>query len=557
MTTTDPLARIGTQKTPQTQQVPGRTDQVKNNAGGFVFEIDDFARLRRFLTIGTSGGTYYVNERDLTLENATFLIDMISAGNVETHKKVVDEIVAVSVAGRAPKQNPTLFALAVACQMGETEGKQYARAQINQVVRTGTHLFIFVRYLKQFGGWSRGLRKAVGNWYAEKDSDKLALQLIKYRQREGFTHRDVLRLTHPKVEGPGKRAAIDWAVKGKAEDQESVPDFIKFFQMAQAPDADIPSLLERTYLPWEALPDSAMNDTKVWDKLLDNGMPINALVRQLPRLTRLGMLPPMGDGRTDDVIQTLLNPEAVSKSRIHPFQVLVALKTYQQGHGERGSSTWTPSRRVLEALDEMYYLSFGNVESTGKRWMNALDVSGSMGSRAGGLPLTCYEVVAAMAMVTVRTEPLHMTTAFTSNDDRGYARYGGYGIGSGRSRNAELIDFPINKRQSLSDVMSAVTGLPHRGTDCSLPMLHAMTHDLEVDTFVVYTDNETWSGQIHPYQAIKSYRKETGIDAKLVVVSITPTRFSIADPKDPGMLDVSGFDSATPQFISDFAMGRV
>jgi 60 kDa SS-A/Ro ribonucleoprotein len=29
--------------------------------------------------------------------------------------------------------------------------------------------------------------------------------------------------------------------------------------------------------------------------------------------------------------------------------------------------------------------------------------------------------------------------------------------------------------------------------------------------------------------------------------------FSIADPDDPGMLDVVGFDTATPQLVSDFA----
>ena len=31
--------------------------------------------------------------------------------------------------------------------------------------------------------------------------------------------------------------------------------------------------------------------------------------------------------------------------------------------------------------------------------------------------------------------------------------------------------------------------------------------------------------------------------------------FSIAHPADPGMLDVVGFDTATPQLISDFARG--
>jgi 60 kDa SS-A/Ro ribonucleoprotein len=33
--------------------------------------------------------------------------------------------------------------------------------------------------------------------------------------------------------------------------------------------------------------------------------------------------------------------------------------------------------------------------------------------------------------------------------------------------------------------------------------------------------------------------------------------FSIADPADPGMLDVVGFNTATPQLIFDFARGAL
>jgi 60 kDa SS-A/Ro ribonucleoprotein len=73
-----------------------------------------------------------------------------------------------------------------------------------------------------------------------------------------------------------------------------------------------------------------------------------------------------------------------------------------------------------------------------------------------------------------------------------------------------------------------------------------------VDTFVVYTDNETWAGNIHPAQALRAYRERMGIAAKLVVVAMVSNGFTIADPDDAGMLDVVGFDTATPQVISDF-----
>ena len=48
---------------------------------------------------------------------------------------------------------------------------------------------------------------------------------------------------------------------------------------------------------------------------------------------------------------------------------------------------------------------------------------------------------------------------------------------------------------------------------------------------------------------------ESGIAAKLIVVGMTSTGFSVADPRDGGMLDVVGFDAAAPQVISDFIRG--
>ena len=120
-----------------------------------------------------------------------------------------------------------------------------------------------------------------------------------------------------------------------------------------------------------------------------------------------------------------------------------------------------------------------------------------------------------------------------------------------------LTPLSISPRQRLDDAVKTVSGLPFGGTDCALPMLYARAFDREVDTFVVYTDSETWAGDIHPVQALREYRQASGIDARLVVCGMVSNGFSIADPNDPGMLDVVGFDTATPQLISDFARGAL
>lgn len=46
-------------KSTQTEQ--DRSDQIQNAAGGFVFKIDKWARLERFLVLGTVGRTTLVS----------------------------------------------------------------------------------------------------------------------------------------------------------------------------------------------------------------------------------------------------------------------------------------------------------------------------------------------------------------------------------------------------------------------------------------------------------------------------------------------------------------
>ena len=80
---------------------------------------------------------------------------------------------------------------------------------------------------------------------------------------------------------------------------------------------------------------------------------------------------------------------------------------------------------------------------------------------------------------------------------------------------------------------------------------------IEIDTFWIATDNETWAGAMHPHQALQQYREKTGIPARLAVLGMTATDFTIADPADPGSLDVAGFDSAVPTLVADFSRGDI
>jgi 60 kDa SS-A/Ro ribonucleoprotein len=531
------LAHFRRDKTPQTEPIPGTT-QVQNSAGGFSWAVDDWTRLDRFLILGSEGNTYYATERAMTRENAECVLRCIQLDGVKT----VARIVAISKTGRAPKNDPAIFALAMALKLGDLDTRRAARAAVPQVCRIGTHLFSLAEGVKAFGGWGRITQGAFSDWYTEKDPSRLAYQAVKYGSRNGWSGRDILRKAHVTPPTADHDAIFRWMTQGwQGEVPDTVPDsplatLVAFEQAKRAQDPDtIVRLITEHGLVREAIPTRFLNEKAVWEALLDNqgrGMPITALLRNLAKMTSIGVLAPMTPAvRT--VTGRLANREVLRKGRVHPLAVLNALTTYRRGRGVRGKLTWRPVPQVIDALDQAFYAAFDAIEPTQKRWMLGLDVSGSMGcGQLAGMPaLTPRLGAAAMAMVTARTESDYVVRAFTG----------------------KLQKLDITPRQRLDDVLKATSSLPFGSTDCALPMVDAKKHRIPIDVFVVYTDSETWFGKVHPAQALKDYRQTMGIDAKLVVVGMVANRFTIADPDDPGMLDIVGFDTAAPTILRDFA----
>lgn len=513
----DPLVGVGTRTTPQSEQIPGT---VPNSAGGYSFAVDDWTRLRRFLILGTEGGTYYIGEKDLTKENAEALLRCVRADGA----RVLAMIREISLGGLAHKQNPTLFALAACVGADDPHVRRLAEAAIPEVCRIGTHLFIFARYVEQFRGWGRGLRRAIGGWYLERDVDALCLQLVKYQQREGWGHRDLLRLSHPHAVDPTRNAALRWAAH---KNDVELPAMLAIYEQVKVTTDEMAMcrLLSDSGLPWEAVPSEALRSAKVWEALLPS-MGLTALIRNLGRLASLGVPVPT---------HRLTDADTIGKARVHPMQFLLALGTYAQGHGDRGKLEWTPNPNVIDALDEGFYLAFQTVPTTGKRTMLSLDVSGSMSWEPLAGKITPREASAAMALVTLHAEPTCVVTAFSH----------------------ELVPVGLSRRQRLDDAVRMLAAIPMGSTDCSLPIVTALATGLEVDTFVVYTDSETWAGRIHPVRALRQYREKTGVNARLAVVGMTSNGFSIADPEDAGMLDVVGFDASAPRLLSEFSAGTV
>jgi len=299
----------------------------------------------------------------------------------------------------------------------------------------------------------------------------------------------------------------------------------------------------------EHIPTNWLNNPAVWEALLER-MPLMAMVRNLGKMSTVGLLAPMSEG-AKTVCGRLRDSEYIRRSRMHPFGLLLAQTTYSAGQGFRGHLTWNTVPQVVDALQDAFYGAFEYVEPTGKNFLLGLDISGSMGFRGfeymgsiNNTHIKAYQAAACMALVQMQTEEWCYPVAFSAppRSSRGW----NYGI-------EPMTGFSKAKR--LDDAVNEMMKYPVGGTDCSLPMIYATENKLPVDTFIIYTDNETWAGKVHPSKALENYRQAMGRDAKLIVCAMTATNYSVADPSDSGMLDIVGFDASCPKIITEFSRG--
>lgn len=520
------LQHLSPGATPQSQPILGReAEMAPNAAGGYGFVVDDWTALDRWLILGSDGGTHYASAREITLDNAATLRRCIATDGLRT----VARIVEISDAGRAPRNDPAILGLALCAKAGNEQTRRAAYAAVPKVCRIGTHLFSFAEAIQSLGGWGRGARRAVASWYTEREPDSLAYQLVKYRQRNGWTHRDLLRLSHP-----APSPLLAWAAGKGDSEAEGLPEIIEGFGRLQgALNPKTAADLIRAYnLPRECVPTELLNSPEVWMALLEK-MPATALLRNLGNLTKLGVVAPFSTGLTL-VLAHLSDSDRLRKARIHPMAVLLALKVYASGTGMHGSGAWSPVRQVVDALDDAFYASMSNVTPSGKRLLAAVDVSGSMGwETCAGYPITPAEAAAAMALITVKTDPSSLIVAF----------------------HTQVGTLNLSPRMRMDDVQRELA--KHSGgTDCAAPVVWATREKISADAIVLYTDNETWAGSIHPAQAMQAFRRTVGTEGKLVSAAFTATRSSIADKMDPLMLDCVGLDVSTPEIVRSFIAGE-
>ncbi|XP_056148952.1 60 kDa SS-A/Ro ribonucleoprotein isoform X1 [Lampris incognitus] len=478
-----------------------------NSAGsGCPLELSDKVKLCRFLCFCSEGDIYTAREEHrLGMESSEALLTLLQEGR---GCEVVEEIKRFAQDERAVRLNACLFALAVCSQHSELKTRQAAFKALKEVCRIPIHLFSFIQYKKELkegmkcGIWGRALRKAVSNWYNEQDAMSLAVAVTKCKQREGWSHKDLLRLSHARpayetialiskyVTKGWKEVQVAYADKENSEEIINLLSYLEVVEKVKHPcdETEVIHLIEEHRLEREQLLTDHLKSKQVWRALLKE-MPLESMLRILGKMT------------ADKILESGSSEMATICDRIQ-------------------------SEALLKK----------NVEPVNKRFAVAVDVSSSLCSVVPGTSVSTVIVAAAITMVISRTEMDTQVLIYSEG---------------------AVFPCTITADMSLVDVTTELVKIPSGSTDCTIPITWATENRKAVDMFVVLTNNPLWTFSASPVETLRKHRQQSGIFSKLVMCGLTSIGHAIADTEDRGLLNICGFDLGAVNIIRNLAQDLI
>ena len=141
-------------------------------------------------------------------------------------------------------------------------------------------------------GWGRGIRTAVSNWYLNKDIDSLINQLIKYKNRHGWTHKDAIAKAHTKPRTPEQNYIFKTLFNEDSFSEPAINNnimkYVTGMNFSKIVGNDVKkaiSLIETYGFPREVVPTDMLNEKDIWDALINQNMGYTALIRNLGKMT--------------------------------------------------------------------------------------------------------------------------------------------------------------------------------------------------------------------------------------------------------------------------------
>lgn len=503
-------------------QVPLDSHQVRNEAGGYVYPMEEKSRIFQFLVMGTTN-SYYSSKEEMIAKNLKDIRVLVNKYPEWTLEKVA----SIDARGISQKHNALIFVCAILLYHENPLVRTDSRVTLEKLIRTGYHALSYLNYINAVRDFERAQGRKAGfgrakisplrDWVEGLSTRELVLQRIKYHQRDGMRLEDIFNFSHPNLRSiSAKHDLIGHWIMGALSDEDKKAlqalveaddeDAKQINAWAVINNAEITvkeaaTLIRDHKLPREAVPTHFLRHQEIWSALFRH-MPIHALIRNLRVMSDNGFLKSETRGM---ILYRLGDVEALKKSRVTPMDILKAwgmLKDRDVDVGQALERTFMKLMKVQDKVD-------ANV-------LVAVDVSGSMSIHLSDTQregLHAIEAATGMALAA--------KSAFTHVDIMGFSD-------CVATLNHESLD-PDKAWDRWGG-----------GTTASLAVDYMDKSNTVYDAVLFITDNDTWLGN-HVQSEVKKYRDRNNVPTVLAVNSTKASGQTLADPNDLLSLDLSGF----------------
>lgn len=502
---------------------------TRNAAGGLAYKMSAEHALAQFAATGCLNDTYYTKAEDQLAE----VLKLAAACDPEFVAKV-------AIYARDKGAMKDMPALLTAHLVTRQDGQSFAKLIFPAVINNGKMLRNFVQALRSgaLGRKSLGTvaKRLVQRWFETRDG----MALFRNSIGDKPSLADVIRLAHPRPDGPEKAAVHAYLLgKERLDGADYLPRPIQDYERFKVQGGELPRV------PFEML--QGLNLTPENWKQLATQMTWTQLRKNLNTLARHGALKDNAVAR--QVVAKLSDRDEVKRAHPMPYELLVAYMSTQASMGV--------PENVRNALQDAMEHAVDNVPEIPGGVVVCPDISGSMNA-----PVTGYRGSATSVVSCRMAAALISSVIMRRNQESGVLPFSDH-----------VVPTRLNPRDSIMTNAQVLARLPSGGTDCSAPIRYLNQTGVRAKTIILVSDNESWVDLrgVYAYSRFgygstkgdrstatkeewnKYARRVPG--SKLVCLDLAPNS-SVQATDSANTMNIGGFSDAVFDVIARFVNGE-